>query len=109
MDNNQNKKGVALCVHGGDRDHDHVLHRHHPLLQAGEKNHDGGMLEPFMFSPIFFIIAREKNHFVYLFGFPPLFPSYFLFHPLLCFKQAGKNHVDSTLLRLLCIFPLFFH
>ena len=28
-------QGAALGVHGGHRDHDHLLHRHHPLLQAG--------------------------------------------------------------------------
>ena len=28
-------QGVALSVHGRHRDHDHLLHRHHPLFQAG--------------------------------------------------------------------------
>ena len=44
-----------------------MLHRHHPLLQAGEKNQDGGVLELFYVFPYFcilFIIAREKSHFV---------------------------------------------
>ena len=63
MDNNWNKKGVALCVHGGDRDHDHMLHRHHPLLQAGEKNQDGGVLELFYVFPYFciFLSSPEKR------------------------------------------------
>ena len=87
VDNNQNKKGVALCVHGGDRDHDHVLHRHHPLLQAGEKNHDGGMLELFMFSPIFVFSyhCQRKESFCRFIRIPSSFSLLFLHchHPLL--------------------------
>ena len=32
-----------------------MLHRHHPLLQAGEKNQDGGVLELFYVFPYFCI------------------------------------------------------
>ena len=35
----QQGQGAALGVHGGHRDHDHLLHRHHPLLQAGISFH----------------------------------------------------------------------
>ena len=71
-----------------------MLHRHHPLLQAGEKNQDGGVLELFYVFPYFcilFIIAREKSHFVDFVAPPlppPTFPLLFLHchHPIL---QAG--------------------
>ena len=35
----QQGQGAALRLHGGHRDHDHLLHRHHPLLQAGISFH----------------------------------------------------------------------
>ena len=112
VDNNQNKKGVALCVHGGDRDHDHMLHRHHPLLQAGEKNHDGGMLELFMFSPIFVFSyhCQRKESFCRFIRIPSSFSLLFL---ISLSPSSASSRLERIMLTQHCwgccaSFPYFF-